>query len=176
MRRTRWNRRIFSLASILVAITAGCSSGDLAGPDSVQAVLLDVVPHGGHVGVDPTGTMYAHFDHPMREDMHNFASLHDGDLDGPEVDGSWGWSHEHHRLNFVPHEPLQEHARYTLHLGGGLVDQHGHHVDFEQHGFEMGGEWAHGSMMGRGHRHAEGPGWRHQNGSYGMFFGFMTGD
>jgi hypothetical protein len=63
-----------------------------------------------------------------------------------------------------------------LHLGGGLVDQHGHHVDFEQHGFEMGGEWAHGSMMGRGHRHAEGPGWRHQNGSYGMFFGFMTGD
>jgi hypothetical protein len=30
-------------------------------------------------------------------------------------------------------------------------------------------------MMGPGHGH-EGPGWRHQNGSYGMFFRFMTGD
>ena len=51
-----------------------------------------------------------------------------------------------------------------------------HHVNFEQHGFEMGGRWADGGMMGRGHRHAEDPGCRHQNGSYGMFFGFTTGD
>jgi hypothetical protein len=173
---TRKSMYIFPFASLLVAMAVGCSSSDLAGPEaSGEAVLLEVVPNGGQVGVDPSGPMFAHFDHPMGEDMHNFASLHEGDLDGPEVHGAWGWSHEHRRLNFVPHEPLHEHAEYTLHLGGGLIDQHGHHVDFEQHGFEIGGQWVHGGMMGPGHGH-EGPGWRHQNGSYGMFFRFMTGD
>lgn len=175
---TRLHQRVSTatLAALLCAAAASCSSDDVAGPDAPDlAVLLEVVPRGGQIGVDPTGTLFAHFNHPMREDMHNFASLHDGDLDGPEVPGAWGWSHEYHRLNFAPHEPLHEHSRYTLHLGGGLMDQHGHHVDFQRHGFEMGGQWAHGGMMGPAHRH-ESPGWRHQNGSYGMFFVFTTGD
>ena len=68
---------------------------------------------------------------------------------------------------------------YTLHVGGGMQDEHGHQMNFGQHGHGMGGNWVEehmfgpgGGMMG-GHNHM-GDGWQHQNGMYGMTFSFTT--
>jgi len=66
---------------------------------------------------------------------------------------------------------LKPRTRYTLHIGGGMMDADDHPVDLGLMGPQMGGQWAmgashHGPMMGNG--------WRGSNGSYGMSFSFTT--
>lgn len=98
--------------------------------------------------------------------MEQFCAVHAGGLDGEEVPGRWEWSDDHHVLTFTPHGPLQHNAAHTLHVGGGILDAHGHDLDFDQHGHEIGGHWVdddqlshHGGMMG-GRPHM-GEGWQH---------------
>ena len=95
------------------------------------------------------------------------------------VAGGWGWSQDRQVLTFTPGQPLGTSMQHTLHVGGGITDADGHHMDFDQHGFDMGGHWVdedmldqHGGMMG-GHSHM-GDGWQHENGTYGMAFAFRT--
>ena len=148
--------------------------------DSAEKVaLLRVSPQGGSTNVDPNTRIEMAFDHSMADGAEELCSLHIGGLDGEEVPGNWKWSEEHHVLTFTPHEPLQDESDHTLHVGGGITDEDGHHMDFDQHGFDMGGHWVdedmlgqHGGMMG-GHSHM-GEGWQHENGAYGMAFPFST--
>jgi hypothetical protein len=174
----RTNPMVLTLVA-LVGLTA-CSGEDATGPIAADEVALVMVsPAGGTTNVDPDSRVTIEFDHPMTTGMAAYCSLHEGGLDGSEVSGHWVWSEDHHRLTFTPDEPLKAAHGYTLHMGGGMLDDHGHGMNFEQHGHAMGGEWVDegmfaqgGGMMG-GHDHM-GAGWQHHNGMYGMMFSFTT--
>lgn len=175
----------FSL--VLVAgmiMTAGACSD---APDPTDhgldpATLLSVMPQGGATGVDPATSIVVEFDHPLMAGMERYAAMHRGDVNGPEVQGHWALLDNGRRLVFSPDQPLAPHTGYTIHLGGGMIDEAGHHVGFDEHGPGMGGQWATGTMMGGGmmggggnHDHM-GEGWQHpDNGSFGMIFSFTTG-
>lgn len=132
------------------------------------------------------------FDGPLMEGMEGFAMLHRGEVTGPEVPGDWTASPDRTALTFTPAAALEPGTLYTVHLGGGMMDEDGRHADLAAHGLQMGGDWAtdemmgggvmdQGSMMGRGMGGAMGAahmgqGWQHpENGSYGMVFSFTTG-
>ncbi len=170
---------------VLVAGLVGCSTDDIAGPGDTETVFLSVVPQGGSTDVDPGSSVVVRFDHSMNAAMSEYADVHEGDLTGPEVDGTWNWSNNNMTLTFTPSQPFKLATTYSIHLGGGMRDADDHPVDFGQHGPGMGGHWANGDMMGGGPMgggpmgggpgpHA-GEGWQHPtNGSFGMVFSFTT--
>ncbi len=129
------------------------------------------------MNVDPNARVHVSFDHPMGSGMEQYADLHEGDVRGPQVPGMWTWSEGHMEMTFTPANPLMHATEYTIHLGGGMQDEHGQAINFERHGLGMGGTWASEEMMGPGQMMGQphaGDGWRHQNGSYGMVFTFTT--
>lgn len=188
------------LAAWLVVGTLAVSSSacdgepsEVAGPedDPEGAALLHVAPPGGATDVDPTEPVVLGFDHPVSPLMTRYAALHEGDVTGDQVPGSWSLSDDGTELTFVPDAPLKAATLYTIHLGGAMTDVHGHMVELEEHGPDMGGEWAweemfghegsgemgHGGGMGggewEGHTHMD-ESWQHANGAYGMVFQFTT--
>ena len=179
MKITHFRARNAALLLLLAGLGA-CSDDGPTGPATdAEVALLSVVPANGATDVDPASPVTAQFDRPMAAGSEVYCSLHEGGLDGPEVPGHWEWSHENRLMTFTPDEPLRHQHRYTLHVGGGLEDEQGHHLNFEQHRYAHGGEYVHehefgsgGGMMG-GHEHT-GDGWQHQNGSLGMSFSFTT--
>lgn len=173
-------------ATVLLIGAAGCSDdadfGTDPGDDDTAPVdataLLSVTPQGGIANVDPGSAISMGFSGPMQNGMEMYAALHEGDVTGPEVMGTWTWNGEHTHLGFSPSQPLMHETEYTLHVGGGMMDQAGHGIDLDTHGPGMGGDWATddmmmgGGMMGGGSHMGEG--WQHSNGSFGMVFGFTT--
>lgn len=159
-----------------------CSEAD--SPVEVDATaLLSVVPRGGSTDVDRFAPVVVEFDHAVMTGMEGYALLHEGDVTGPEVAGTWSLSTDRLAVTFTPAAPLAPNARYTIHLGGGMMDADGGHIDFGTHGDHMGGVWATNGMMGGGMmrgtvgEHHLGEGWEHPtNGSYGMVFFFTTGN
>lgn len=145
------------------------------------AVLLSVMPAGGADAVDPDGPIVVRFDQPIHGHMVGYVALHRGDVNGPVVAGSWGLREGGTELVFEPAQRLEPATDYSIHVGGGMTDTRGRHVDLETHGPHMGGQWAGsstmgGTMMGGSHPHMDN-GWRHPgNGSHGMVFRFRTGD
>lgn len=178
-------------AALLVGAAACSDDDDPTAPDLEAPVLLSVVPQGGATGVDPNTDVVLQFDHPLMPGMEDYVDLHRGDLTGPEVEGTWSMGEDGTSLRFVPGTPLAPSTTYTVHIGGGMTGQGGHHVDLESHGPGMGGSWATAGMMGGGpgggmgggmgqpgHDPGShmGQGWEHPgNGSYGMIFTFTTG-
>lgn len=114
----------------------------------------------------------------MGPGMEQFVDLHRGDLTGAIVPMNCAWSSDRTLLECTPQGPLEPMANYTIHVGGGMVDHSGQLVDVGHHGPGYGGRWVTGPLVGAGHGGAPwgalGPGWRHQGGSYGMAFAFMT--
>jgi len=121
--------------------------------------------------------------------MEEYAALHEGPVTGPEVAGTWARSTDGMTLTFTPDAPLKPATMYTIHIGGGMMDEDGHTVDLDMHGMDMGGEWATESMMtggmgsgmgGMGGMGGQpgthmGQGWQDpSNGTYGMVFSFTT--
>lgn len=169
--------------AVLSAGLVGCSTEDVTGPADSEAALLDVAPRGGSMNVDLASTITIRFSHSMNPAMSEYADVHEGDLTGPIVAGTWTWSADNTTLTFTPSERFKPATTYAIHLGGGMRDADDHPVDFGQHGPGMGGQWATGEMMGGGPMdgsmggsgpHAGG-GWQHPtNGSYGMVFTFTT--
>jgi hypothetical protein len=165
------------IAGVFVA-SAACSDGTQdAGTQEVA--LVNVTPRGGSMTVDPNTRIEIEFDSRMANGMEQFCAVHMGELDGAEVVGRWEWSQDSHVLTFTPDQPFGTSMRHTLHVGGGITDVDGHQMNFERHGFDMGGHWVdedmlgqHGGMMG-GHSHMS-DGWQHENGTYGMAFPFST--
>jgi len=166
-------------AALLVG-AAGCSDDTDLGtdPGGETTALLSVSPQGGSTNVDPGSAVSVEFSGPLQNGMEMYAALHRGDVTGPEVDGTWTWNGDHTRLGFSPTGPLMPETQYTLHVGGGMMDQAGHEIDLETHGQQMGGDWATDDMMMGGGMMGGGPhmgeGWEHSNGSFGMVFGFRT--
>lgn len=159
-----------------LGVTACDGAVTALGPDTM---LLSVSPAGGSDDVDPEEPVVVTFDHAIDSMMVEYAALHEGGIDGPEVAGTWTLSTDATQLIFTQDAPLRRATEYTVHLGGDMMDADGHHVDLETHGMHMGGQWATGSMMGGGmmgeHHDHMGEGWQHpDNGSYGMIFTFTT--
>jgi hypothetical protein len=165
---------------LLLSGLGACSDDGPTGPaKDAEVALLSVTPAGGETDVDPSSSVTVQFERPMAAGSEAYCALHEGGLDGPEVQGHWEWSHENRHLTFQPDEPLQHQHRYTLHVGGGVEDEQGRQLNFEQHRHAHGGEYVHehefgsGAGMMGGHEHT-GDGWQHQNGSLGMSFSFTT--
>lgn len=178
--------RATSLTALaLLAVLPACdeaSSPTGVGPNT-ETALQTVVPRGGATDVDPADPVTVTFNHPMNPAMADYVGLHEGDVTGPEVAGTWSWSEDLTELAFTPDEPLKPATTYTIHLGGGLRDGWDRPVDCQTYGPGMGGQWAWGSMWGgggpmmgggAGGGSHMGDGWQHANGSYGMIFSFTT--
>lgn len=188
--RARAPRTILVAASLLPALAACSGSGPTDPGDRVggeETVLLSVAPAGGSSEVAVDTVVTVRFSHAMDASMAAYADLHRGGIDGPVVPGEWGWLEETTVLRFTPSEPLAPATGYAIHLGGDMMDGDGHHVDMEEHGPGMGGEWATDAMMtggGQGgtgmHGGMEpsdhtGGHWDHPtNGTHGMVFIFTT--
>ncbi len=167
--------RMLVLAAGLGAGVAACE--DAATSVEPATVLLSVTPAGGATGVATDQPVVVTFDHAMHDHAGDYAAVHEGDVTGPAVPGTWMMEEGGTVMRFSPDQPWKGGSEYTIHLGGGLMDAEGHEVDLEHHGMDQGGMWADGGMMGgmMGGQHPHtGEGWRHENGSYGMLFPFTT--
>ncbi len=170
-------RPVQILLACALPLLGGCASP--AAPGSPQATALAaVVPAGGAVGVDPAGSVTVTFTHALMAGMERYAALHEGDVTGPVVAGTWALSADRSKLTFTPASPLKAKTTYTIHLGGGMMDAGGRPVDMDP-GRMMGGQYAGGSMMGGGGMMGGGsgmmgPGWQGANGMYGMIFSVTT--
>lgn len=161
-----------------VALGATACTESTTSPEP-ETELLSVAPQGGEVNVDTASQVVVTFSHAMDPTMTEYAALHEGDINGPEVSGAWTMSGDSMAMTFTPDEPLAPATDYTVHLGGGMMDAEGHAVDMGTHGEMMGGMWAGesmmGGMMGGGMHEHMGEGWQHpENGTYGMAFTFTT--
>jgi hypothetical protein len=177
MKATRGHVRLVLMGVLLLGITA-CTDAGVA-PLGSDAALLTVAPQGGSVDISVGTSVLVTFNQAIGIGMEAYAALHEGSLTGPEVEGTWSLSPDRTVLTFYPTDALKTATRYVIHLGGGMTDDHGNHVNLSQHGHGLGGEWAMGSMMtgsmGQGNTHMMGSGWAHPaNGSYGMTFSFTT--
>jgi hypothetical protein len=138
--------------------------------------LLSVTPQGGATGVSVSAAIVYRFGAAMGAGMEQHVDLHVGDLAGPIVPMSCGWSADRTTLTCTPQGPLPSHTACVAHLGGGMMTQAGQPLDYGQP--MMGGQWVMGGMMGGSHAGGPwgsmGPNWRNANGSYGMAFTFTT--
>ena len=172
-------RRMFPILvlSLLVLTAWACDDNPAAPAD--QFALTHVVPTGDATDVDPNGPVSVTFSHPGAPGMEMYVTLHEGDVNGPEVPGQWSWSDDGMTLTFMPEEQLKPQTLYTIHVGGGIQDATGGTCNFDGAGQQFGGRWATegmmtGGMMGGAGRNMTGPGWQHPNGFYGMLFSFTT--
>lgn len=174
----------FKLAALVgvTAVAAACSESTTSPQVTEPAALLSVQPVGGALDVSIGAEVVVTFDHDLADGMEAYAALHEGAVTGPEVPGTWSMSEDHTVLTFAPSVPLEPATTYVIHIGGGMMDADGNHVDLEMHGASMGGQWATQSMMtngmggmgGQGGDHM-GAGWQDpSNGTYGMVFSFTT--
>jgi hypothetical protein len=169
-------RRVWLLTLSLAPLALLACSGDPTAP-ALTARVVSVVPSGGATGVDANAPIVVTFSHAMRSGMEQYVALHEGDVTGPVVLGTWAWSDDRTTLTFTSPAPLKAQTQYTLHLGGGMRAADGGFVDYgscvEQHS----GQWVTQEMMGGGMMgggNMMGSGWRHPNGTYGMVFTFTT--
>lgn len=164
----------WTLSAAVLALSA--CAGDTTGP-ALTARVVSIVPAGGATGVDPNAPIVITFSHAMRSGMEQYAALHEGDVTGTVVPGTWTWSDDRTTLTFTPAQPLKPQTLYTLHLGGGMRASDGGYVDYGPCTTQYGGQWATQQMMGGGMMGGGsmmGSGWRHPNGTYGMVFAFTT--
>lgn len=177
--------RPWALVGLLAAAACGGGSSSsnpmMTGSSATSAgsgtVLAAVVPNGNAVAV-PTGTaIVLRFNHAMLAGMEKYMDLHEGDTSGPTVPMSCGWSGDRTVLTCEPAGPLKAQTRYTIHMGGGMMDADDHPANMDP-GLTMGGQWLTGGMMGGMHAGSPmgmmGSGWLGSNGSYGMVFTFTT--
>ena len=169
-------RRFWLLTLASAPLALGACNNDPTAP-ALTASVVSIVPTGGATGVDPNAPIIVTFSHSMQSGMDQYAALHEGDVTGPEVPGTWAWSADRFTLTFTPAQPLKSQTRYTLHLGGGMRATDGGFVDYGPCVGQLNGRWATQQMMGGGMMGGGsmmGSGWRHPNGTYGMVFTFTT--
>lgn len=187
--KTSINTRTALVAAMTTLALGACSNSatdPTTDPSADATALLSVVPAGGSVGVSVGTTVTVTFNHALATGMEEYAALHEGTVTGPEVAGEWIMSTDHTQLVFTPAEALKPATTYTIHIGGGMMDESGGDVDLEEYGMGIGGAWCTqtmmtqggmGGMMGGGSMgQYMGTGWADpgNNGTYGMVFTFTT--
>lgn len=164
---------LLTLAGAPLALWA-CAKDPTA--PALTARVVAVVPTGATMGVDPGAPVVITFSHAIQFGMERYVALHEGDVTGSVVPGSWAWSGDRTVLTFTP-QPLKAQTQYTLHLGGGMRATDGGFIDYGSCVGPLNGRWATPEMMGGGMMGGGsmmGSGWRHPNGTYGMVFTFTT--
>src|SRR6266511_5674962 len=126
----------FWLLTFAAASLALGACGDPTAP-ALTARVVSVVPSGGATSVDPSAPLVVTFSHPMQSGMEQYVALHEGDVNGPVVAGTWAWSDDRSMLTFTPAQPLGAQTQYTLHLGGGGGATGGNMMGSEEHTSEM---------------------------------------
>ncbi len=167
-------------ATATLGMAAGCATDT---PSlEISPVRLDAVfPTGGSTGVSVGAKVTVTFNHAVMAGMEQHAALHEGEVSGRLVAGTWSVSTDRTVLTFSPAQPLKPATKYTIHLGGGMMGADGRPVDFSQNQQRCGGQWATygmmngvgGGMMGSGGG-MMGQGWQGANGTFGMIFQFTT--
>ena len=188
------NARYLALTAVIALLVGACDESP-TGVGRQVASLLSVSPAGGAGQVDSNSQIVIEFTHSMMAGMEAYAEVHEGDVMGPLVAGTWVWEPGEvtvkarftHRttvlrktLIFTPEEALLPGTQYTIHLGGNMRATDGKPIRYDVHGLRhMAGQWAPEGMMGstgtdggRNHMTAD---WQHANGSFGMTFTFKTG-
>lgn len=140
-------------------------------PDATQ--ITDVSPPGGSIDVSVGTTVTVAFSRPMPVSTAQYVALHMGTVNGPAVTGSVSWSTDGMRMTFQPDLPLAAHSVYTLHVGGGLMDDDDRPVDYSWCPL-FGGQPVTGGMMGGAMGSMMDAGWRDAAGGYGVMFAFTT--
>ena len=178
--------QIASMTVVAAALASGCGGGGrgMVGPMGASGIgigvlpgaptFMSVSPHGGAAGVATNTTIEFAFGTGMGPGMEQYVDLHQGGPDGTIVPMSCAWSSARTSLTCSPHEQLRSHTPYWIHLGGGMRTGRGNPVGFGPYGPMYGGQWVSAPMMGGSHAgHPWGtmaPGWRHEDGSYGLGF------
>lgn len=179
------------LAGAAALSLAACGNDMPMGPGSMgmqvvspgampgKPAFMSMSPAGGDMGVSTGASVTFRWDTPMGVGMEQFVDLHQGSLGGPTVPMGCIWSADQTQLTCTPTAPLRPGTRYVVHVGGGMMDANGQPIDIGQYGPGFGGQWIMGGMMGGFHAGTPwgglGAGWRHSNGSFGMWFSFTTG-
>jgi hypothetical protein len=166
--------RRFWLSILSAAPLALAACGENPTGPALTARVVSVVPTGGATGVDPNAAIVVIFSHAMRSSMEQYAALHQDDVRGPVVAGTWMWSTDRTVLTFTPAQPLRAQTQYSLHLGGGMRDTDGGFVDYGPCVGQTAVRATQGDGCGMMGGNMMGEGWRHPNGSYGMVFTFTT--
>jgi hypothetical protein len=189
MNRKKGTRALVIAAALTTPLVISACEEDITQADVEETLLLSIVPQGGSMGVDQNGLIVIDFSHSMMEGMEQYADVHEDHVEGTLVPGSWSWNEGRTKMTFTPDAPLKPLTQHVVHVGGGMQDQTGHHINLEQHGLGtenggMGGQWMtqdmhqggnHGYGTGMGGM-GMGTGWNHPtNGGYGMTFTFTTG-
>jgi hypothetical protein len=180
-------RAVLATTVLAVPLLGVACDDEPTEPEVQDAALFSVIPAGNATGVDPSGPVVIEFTHTMMLGMEEYADVHEGDVEGPLVPGTWSWNEDRTKLTFTPEALLKPQTQYVIHVGGGMQDQNGQHINYGQHGMGMGGQWMtqqmhqgghHGYGMGHGGMGGGtgmGEGWVHPtNGGYGMIFTFTT--
>lgn len=142
----------YSMASRVLGLAFAMSAcSDSTSPSTTGASLDAVSPTPGATGVDPATVMTMRFSAAMQTSMMQYVDLHQGTIAGSVVPMTCSWSSDATTLACQPNQPLQPGATYALHLGSGMTDAAGQHVDVEQHGMAMGGTPVTGDMTGGMH-------------------------
>lgn len=168
------SHRFWLLTLAAAPLTLG-ACGDPTGP-ALSVRVVSILPSGGATGIDHSAPIVVTFSHRMQSGMEQYVALHEGDVNGPVIAGTWTWSDDRTTLTFASAQPLQPQTQYTFHLGGGMRATDGGFVDYGPCVGQYGGQWATQEMMGGGMMGGSmmGTGWRHPNGTYGMVFVFTT--
>lgn len=172
--------------TVAAALAATACMHDTTAP-APSVSIVSLVPAGGATDVDPGAPVVIAFSGPMGMGMEAYVALHQGDVTGPVVSGTWTWSPDRMMLTFTPAMPLDSATTYALHMGGGMHDSTGGSVDYQQCASQYDGQWVTATMMGggmigggmmgggmMGDSTMMGPGWSGGNGTYGMVFTFTT--
>ncbi|MDX2057214.1 MAG: Ig-like domain-containing protein [Gemmatimonadales bacterium] len=168
MPRHLWSRSLIIGATMLAL---GCGSGMMDGTFATE--LVSVTPAGGATGVSATPDIVLAFSRSMMPGMEQFVALHQGGVTGLTTSMRCSWSDRQKTLTCRPDAALAPGTRYTVHVGGGMMDADGQSVGMDRYGMKMGGQCATAGMMdGRGDM--MGAGWGQANGFYGMMFEFVT--
>jgi len=141
-------------------------------------VLLSVAPAGGAFGLPVVTAITLRWNVPMAAGQEHFVDLHVGGLGGPLVPLVCLWSANRTLLTCRPTATLQAGTPYTVHVGGGMVDEKGQPIDMERYGMGFGGRWVVGGMTTGLHAGSPwgltGEGGRRASESIGMAFNFTT--
>lgn len=167
-----------SIAIGLVSASAACSDDSVTAPAG-ETVLASVTPTAGATGVDPAEAISVRFSGPLASGMEQYVDLHQGAVDGPVVSLPCAVSADRMMVTCTPAQPLLPRSRYSIHVGGGMMDANGRPTETDEHGIGMGGQPVTREMMGGVHggqtMDMMGPGWGHQDDDrWGAAFTFET--
>jgi hypothetical protein len=171
------------LAAVVVLASAACGGHGpmMTGPSAMMGasavaptVLVAVSPRGNAADVPIDAPIAVRFSRPMVSGTEMLVYLHENDVTGPVVPLNRTWSGDGTTLVCTPTAPLRSHFRYTIHIGGGMVDADGRVLGWDSMP-GLGGQWVLPSMMsGSLLSYMMAPGWRGTNGAYGAAFSFAT--